>query len=339
MILDAASLTRFQGCKRSYLLALDWQVRLWSPKRLFDSILRRSIFDLSSGTDIDLVASSARERFLSTAADPGLDARGNTYELAKDWCALLETILRTLPKITLLALAEVPNARLSSLAEWRFSSHADDSGTLHRWITVDRWDEDALAREMHGWYTFGDIAVAGQGMVLHAIEIGQQRHGHHATSWTRAYRHPGLPNLKMHFRRRDGRKFQGWDPVYLADDPRANVQAWVDQAWAEGATPLLLHHVTVNPPPDDVCADTRAQMLMEVLRMRELAEERASQPWHTQAMSRGQCDLWVPCPYQYCCHAPRLVDPRETGLYDRRDAPARDRKQDDVRSKAIPVVL
>jgi hypothetical protein len=111
---------------------------------------------------------------------------------------------------------------------------------------------------------------------------------------------------------------EGWTPVYLVDKPRANVEKWVDQLWADGAAEPHLKHITVAVPSKEVCDDARQQLRHETLSMRSTRNI----PWQTHPMSRGACDGMVPCPFQYVCYSdqrPELVEIDKIGLYQRRE--------------------
>jgi hypothetical protein len=318
LTIDAHSLTLYQSCRRRFLLDHDYRPVLWRPHSLFNACLRAGILELSKGADVAETAIDARARFMQTAANPGMDARGDTYTLAKDYCALLDTVLRAVAYERVPKLSEVPPARLNSSIAWRFLSHADESGTLHRWITVDSWGEDDLARELHGWYVFGDMAMAQQPMVLHVIVVGQVRAGRRASLWARAWQHPSIPTLRIRFRRSEGQSFNGWKPYRIADHHDVDADAWVEQMYKEGAAQELMRTVNVKLPGPDVLSDTARQVMTEARAMQELALERGSTTYLALPMSRGACDGLVPCPFQSVCYSTNISNPKDLGLYQLR---------------------
>lgn len=294
-MLDAPSLTTFQRCRRWYLFRSEYLPERWLPKILFDSCLREAVFLLSNGEDPKKAADTANARFMRIAADSGLDVVGvNPYRIAQDYCAMLDTITRALSKTQLMCVRVDPQSPQS----WSLSCWIDDTGTLHRWITVSRWDEDAMAREAHSWATVGDMAIADSPMILHVIEIGQQRNGRHGAAWSRAYKHPSLHNLKHHFRRRDGKSFQGWDSVYLADDSRHDADAWVNQAWEEGALEPLIHEIRFKP----LSESARSETLVQIEQITEEIKELDGKGWKDLPMSRPACDGFPPCPFSFVCY-------------------------------------
>jgi hypothetical protein len=330
--LDATTLTDWQDCRRRALLNADWRYTRWRPKSLLDACLRQGISRLCSGATPDLphILADARSQFMQAAANPGLDTLHPPYQVAKDHCAMISTILTGIARLTLLVTKGVPPVRLSSRLSWRTLSPADESGMLHRWITVDHWDQTRLMREMHGWRVFGDIAITGRPLTLHVIVIGQERKGRRASPWARAWKHPTMPKLKLRFKRNDGSSFNGWLPVYLADDPYGDVDAWVDQMYREEAARELIVHVPINTPSESVCAGTRAQVMLEGSHMLDAWVDRGAVPWSSWPMSRGACDGMVPCVFQYLCHAETVQDPEKVGLYQRRaGVGARSTEQDD----------
>jgi hypothetical protein len=207
--------------------------------------------------------------------------------------------------------------KLTESIDWQPLAWADESGQLHRWVIIDRWDEDAKWRDIHSWRTIGDIVVCEAPMMLHIVEIGQMRNERRQSSWTRAWRHPKIANFnKMHFRSKDGTPLIDWKPIYLADDIHADHDAWVDQMAEEGETGRLIHYVTVNVPNREVCVDTKSQLIMIGDEARIAMLCRAPGVWTAYPMTRGACDLYSnPCSYQECCYTDKLVDIEALGIY------------------------
>jgi hypothetical protein len=346
-ILDATVLTNLQSCQRQALLFADWQPIKWRPKSLFDHCLRNAIVTLSSGIDAATVAIEARAEFMEKAANPGLDILGKMkpgygpYTIAKDYCAMLDTILRSLSRLTLLKLSPVPMT-----VDWCFLSRQDDLGQLHRWITVDHWDEDELTRQLHSWYTIGDVVFAEAPMMIHAIEIGRQQNGRRSSPWARIFKNPDLPNLKLRFRgktqwsdgvrsstgkhetRKKSGELKGWIPVYLADMLNFSPDAWVEQLWNEGLAQELVHHITVNVPSEPVCQDTRIQIRTEAERLHRLLEGHTAETWATLPMSRAACDPpGRPCPFQPACYSEQIVQLENLGLFSRRNRSSQNMKE------------
>ena len=320
LVLDATRISEYQACQRKLLLSHDWRVVRWRPKTLFDACLRRGILAMAAGTSAEQTAADVSAFFMQTAANPGLDLTAtDPFTLAKDYCAMLDTVLRALARRPLMVLHERPPETLSSALQWRFLAHADDSGTLHRWITADGWRQADLARELHSWWVMGDISVAEVPMVLHVVEIGRLSKGRRASPWARGWKHPAMPSLRMRFVKQDGAALTNWKPHYLADDRDADPDAWVEQMEHEGVTGMLIHHVPVNCPPADVCLQTRAQIMLEARRIDELITERVSSPYSALPMSRNACDGGlVPCPFQDACYTTTPIDLATLGLYQTR---------------------
>lgn len=318
MDLDASILTTYQGCKRKFILNSQWRSRKWRPHTLFDACLRRAIVKISDGLDPVEAASDARAWFMQTAANPGIETLDNPFIVAKDWCAMLDTILRALGKLTLLTLKDVPQIRLNSWLWWRPLCHQDDSGQLHRWITVDSWSQDDLMRELHSWFVTGDICLTRSPMMLHVIEIGRMYKGRRASPWARAWRHPGIPSLRLRFKKKDGGDLKTWKPVYLSDrESDKDADSWVEQLYSEQVAQHLMHHIAINLPPDSICADTQRQVLLEALAIRDLEGENPS--YKSLPMSRAMCDGLTPCHFQPVCFNDKLVEINTLNLYTARD--------------------
>lgn len=295
LILDAPKLTIFQRCARRHVLERSWKPSRWHPKTLFDACLRRAILDLSSGKPKEKVADGAVARFMETAANPGLDTVTDPYVLAKDFTAMLRTILEALSRLTLLAVKMGPTVELSPDLSWRVSAFQDESGLLHRWQTVERADADTLARELHSWHVFGDMAAAQVPMALHLIEVGTQRKGRRHTAWCRCYKHPSLMGY-FKFRSKYGAKLQGgWKPVWYADSTTQDPKTWVDLMESDRLS--LIHHVDVKQLSEEHIEQFRQEVAFEAKRMAELPH------WQDVPRFRPACDWPTVCPFQPVCYS------------------------------------
>ena len=280
----------------------SWKPARWRAKVLFDACLRKGVMSLARGGKVEQVAADARSQFLLIAADPGLDMIGDPYREAKNWCALLEVVLRWISLQTLPVLMDVPTVRVDGLA-WKVIAWGDDAAGLHRWVTVDSWDTDALSRELHSWRTIGDIVMTKRPMTLHVIELGQHRAGKHIGAWSRTFYHPGLPNLKWRFNKPED---TSWKSVYFADQRVMCAEEWVTAAERDGALSKLSHELLVKVPNEAAVEDTIRQMKSEARAMQELLELRGT--YRDEPMSRAACDLYVPCMYQPVCYSDGAVD-------------------------------
>lgn len=315
--MDAHQIGEWQSCRRLWRLSSDYRRLRWPPKRLFDALLRQGILSISNGASAERVTIESRVQFMQSAANPGLDISTDPYRAAKDWCAMLDTILRALEKQGVPAkLKEHPPVRLNSLTSWEPTAYLADS-QLHRWITLDSWGENDLSRELHGWRVMGDIALTKLPMILHVIEIGQSRNGRRASSWVRAWKHPAMPSLQMRFKKKGGGEFQGYKPHYLPDQRNGDPEAWVEQMFREGAAQELLHEIRVNVPPEPRCAEVSREVLAESAEMRTLSIEKMG--WRDLPMSRNYCDTFYSCPFQEVCYSDGLVEIEKMGLYQSRE--------------------
>src|SRR4029077_996989 len=121
MILPAASLSDLQSCPRKTLLSTDWEILHLRPKQLLDGCLRKGILAISQGGDVGETVKGVRAEFLQAAANPGMaTAPGvDSYKLAMDLCAMLETILRAAARMGLPHLGEHPGIKLNSTTLWQ----------------------------------------------------------------------------------------------------------------------------------------------------------------------------------------------------------------------------
>lgn len=276
-----------------------WKPSRWRAKLLFDATLRKGIVQLAKGGKVAQVAADARSQFLLIAADPGLDMIGDPYKESKDWCALLEVMLRWMALQPLPKLMDVAPIKLNGFT-WKVSAWGDENGMLHRWITVDAWNADALSRELHSWRTIGDMVATKLPMTLHVLELGQHRSGKHTGAWSRAFYHPGLASLRWRFIKPENTT---WKPIYFADQRILCAEDWVAAAGLEGALGKLSHDVPVAVPQPAQVEDTLRQMGQEAASMKALAGD-----WSAQPMSRPACDLYVPCVYQPVCYSSDVVE-------------------------------
>jgi hypothetical protein len=316
MILSASSLTDLQSCPRKILLSTDWEILKLRPKQMLDSCLRRGILSITQGGDAAAIAEQFKLEFLQAAANPGMDTpRGaKPYEIAKDHVAMIQTILRAAKRMGLPVLRESPVVPLTSTTDYQPLAFTDGV-MLHRIITVDRWDDAALSRELHSWYTIGDQAVTGLPLTLHVIETGQTRNGRRASPWARGWRHPTLRNAhRIRFLHKDGSTFKGWTPVWLADERELDAEEWVEAMWREGAVAACWKDIAVASPTMAQRSTTLGQLRLEAHHMSVLISERQSNPWSALPMHRGSCDGMVPCGWQEACYR-NGTDVQQSGLY------------------------
>ena len=317
---NATRLDTWQQCPRRELLLREWTPLKWRQKALFTAVFRRAVFAVSNGADPRQTADDAKAMFMTVAANPGIEhaPTQKPYLISKEWCAILDTSVRNLGRLTLLKLHDAPHMELARNGlkpmEWEPSSWMDDSGQLHRWIVTDDWNYDDLCRELHSWHTIADVVIYQVPMMLHVLLIGQQRNERRHSSWARGFRHPSIPTLRMRFRKQDGTALDGWKPVFLSDN-KADPDDWLNQMAQEGECERLLKHVTVEVPSPDACEYTRRQILDELTTING-----HSRPWYQTPMSRGACDFPFACPFQPVCYTEKLVDIERLGFYKQNHA-------------------
>ena len=300
MTLSASSLTTFQSCARRFSLEREYRALRVRPKVLLEEILRYAIVDLSHGRSVKDVTDEACTQFLERAARPGLDTLHDPFTLARDLCALMSNVLEYLSRTVLLTMKPAKGD-----SQWSMSSLVDESGALHRWITVSRWDEDARYRELHSWAVFGDCCAAQQGMWLHVIEIGEARKGHQHSPWCRAYKHPVIAG-HFRFRKHDGSSLKGeWKPVWFQDSDQNTSRAWVDLMQADNIE--LIHHLQIRDPLPEHVSQFHRELSAEYSRAESLPG------WTQVPMSRAACDMPYMCPWQPICYGPAGIDPETAG--------------------------
>jgi len=314
---DAAIIHSKQSCLRKVNLESEWRLTKFRPKSLFDMLLRRGILQLSANKPIQHVVAEASAAYLEKAANPGLDLLGgrDPYSVAKGWVAMLETVLHGLAKTQIPVLHDPLPVKLTASIDYKFLSWADDSGQLHRWVTVDTADNETIYREMHSWRTFGDICLARVPMILHLIVIGRQQElGKFTSAWSRIWRHP---SPRLHVYKFSKPKGESWKAIYRQQTDW-NAEEWVEKAWQENAIQPLLQDMLVEEPPENIRLDTLRQVVEEGIEARKATQE----DWRSLPMSRGACDLYnTPCIWQSACYSKQLVEIDTLGLYSRRTVP------------------
>ena len=135
---------------------------------------------------------------------------------------------------------------------WQCACFQDDTGTLHRWATIDKIEDSIPMAELHSWYVSGDMLAARVPMQLHLIEIGSQRHGHQHSPWCKAFKHPAVAG-RFAFQKQDGRPLQGdWKPVWYQDSTANNAKDWVDMMQRDNVR--LIRHLQLKQASEKLCA-------------------------------------------------------------------------------------
>lgn len=310
MLLWHKPVTSIQRCKRRYALENEWKVRRWHVKDLFHKVWREAIIGISNGADAAQAADEACTKFLEACADPGIDTLADPYILARDFCAILSTSLEAVSRMVLLSM-KLPDKCAVGEHIWQPMAMADESGNLHLWIAVERWDIDTKFRVLHSWEVFGDCCAARSGMSLHVIEIGRQSKGHQHTPWARVFAHPSLHNIHKFQKQDGGRLEQSWKTKWYQDSDRNNAKDWVDMMLTDNVA--MFHHLEVKEPSEETFRQFRIDMAYESGKMMEALRN----TYLNYPMERPQCDL-PPCPFQEVCYAPGLVNIEAIGLYERR---------------------
>lgn len=311
MILSADLLSTLQRCPRRYMIEQEYSTVRWPPKSMLEVALRRAIAQISTGADVMITSQGACTWLLEKAAREGLDTLHDPYTLARDYCAILHTVLEALSRLSLLAVKAGPVVQLGETEHcWKINAFQDESGLLHRWAFVTRWDEDTKWRELHSWQCFGDCAAGQVGMMLHVVEIGQQHNGHQHTDWARSYKHPAIHN-HYKFRKVDGGKLEAsWIPVWYQSSDKNDPKTWVDLMQQDGVN--LIHHINIAEPAKEHVQDFYAEIDQEAERISVLGA------WNTVPRSRPACDFPTPCQWQAACYSrPQVIDIASIGGYTR----------------------
>jgi hypothetical protein len=316
--LNAHKLATWQRGRRLYAIEQTQRYLPWHPTALFSTCMRHAIFHMSSGMPREEATQRAVSLFVAKCKSPGLDTRygTNTYTLAMDFCATIRTILAYLERITLTTLTEIapvniPHTYIPDLnISWSFLSHVDEAGILHRWVFVDRIDEDRIFKELHKWETIADIIVYGSPMMLHLVAIGQTISGRRYSPWCRAYKNPVIAG-QIRFQKRKGHLTDNWTPIYFADNPKNDPDHWLDQMLEDGAHEGLMFHKTVGEPEPSHVEHFYRDMRYEAKQMLSMD---VSKPLDLP-MCRVSCDVPFACPHQVVCYSLTATF-ENSGLYE-----------------------
>jgi hypothetical protein len=228
---------------------------------------------------------------MNLAADPGLlvEEGLDSYSLSSDMCALLETSLTALSRMPLLALEKLKPIELET---WTYNplSWKDESGAMHRWTFVDRWDEDTFNREMHSWATAADLAFYETPLTIHAIVVGHRRLSRQISPWTRGKIQPVIGKLR--FTDNDA-----WKNVWYSDF-KGGPDEWVDAMIRDDSVSKLVHHATIKEFSTDVAKRVKNEFKQVVESMR-LQLDNCENPLGLP-MSRHSCERcsWMPACYR-----------------------------------------
>ena len=242
-------------------------------------------------------AREACTRFRQAATNPGLDTGSDPWTLTQDYCAALETILEAAGRTQVPQFGAMPPVALGDGATWAVRAfYTSAEGRLVRWASVDRTDDAAVARELHSWHVFGDMATTGLPLTLNLVELGTYRAGHRYSWWTRTFAHPAIPR-QFKFRSRSGGALQGaWRGVWFRDSGLDPAE-WVDLMARDGIR--LVHTLEVQPISEAAREEFRRQVLLEAARLAALGS------WTSVPMFRAACDWPGTCPWQHKCYAAR----------------------------------
>lgn len=318
MLLNHQLLTTFQRCKRRYALERDWKVDRWRPRQLFEKLWREAIFVMSNGAKAEEAAQNACTLFLEQAARPGLDILTDPYTIARDYCSIFCTSLEAVSRAGLLSYEPPLPVTIGDHA-WQTSAFRDESGLLHAWFAVERWDRGTMAQKLHSWEVFGDCAANQVGMTLHVIEIGRMAGGHQHTPWARIYAHPAIHGHHR-FQQVDGTKLEGsWKPKWYQDSDKNNASDWVDMMEADNVVGVRTVEVKElsKEHVEQFCREVKALAYQMTIHDVGTGEH----GWQDMPMSRPSCDI-PPCPWQDLCYCPSgVTNIKLIGLYSRRVLP------------------
>lgn len=320
--LDGHKLSTWQRGRRLYAIESQYRYLPWHPRNLFASVMRRAIFAQSSGVPRTQVTLDAIQQFIARAKQPGLDTPygSDNYTIAMDWCAMIRTILAYLERITLVVVDEIKPIPVSHAyvpdidIRWSFLAHADEGGMLHRWVFVDRIDEDTVLKELHKWEVIGDIIVHESPMMLHFVAVGQMINGRRYSPWCRAYLNPVIAG-QIRFGKKKGQLSENWKPIFFADNPNNNPDHWLDQMIEDEAHEPLMLHKTVGQPDqshvDNFYRDLRyeARQILNAESSPEFTDPLAL------PMCRVSCDVPFVCPHQTVCYSLKTTF-ENSGLYE-----------------------
>lgn len=313
-MMTATQLTVLQNCARKAVLEREWRVRKWRPRALFNDCLERLVINIGVGKDAEKCGLEAYTQFMQRANNPGLDlAYGIApYDLACDFAWALRVVAELLKRIVMLPMRQmIPPVQLVPATDyyWLPESMADESGALHWWHAVERFDQNELTRQGHAW-RWGDMAACEVPLTLHLIEIGYLRNGHLHGDLTRIFQHPSVSKYK--FRHQNGKALEGWKALWLQDTyEKIPLKRWCDLMTEDLVAPV--HHIMLKQPEPWQREEFVFEVAAETNRLESLPKD-----WRKVPKSRAACDLFGGCPYQPLCFGPQDASPEKMGAYVQR---------------------
>lgn len=330
--LSAADLEQFETCPRRY----QW-TRTYAPFRisLTGALYSALHAGLTASGTLD-PETSARNRLMALAAQPGLDIEGEGMYDAATHLASLAGILTVYLRggegaWTRVAAKEIsaegkvsdPNpppprpARvtwerhkhrfdpqaapvISSSFLWESSCYEAPDSYLRRVVLVDHWNEDRRVEEQSSWRTVAECALLDRPVLLNVITIGKSLRNRRYSAWTKGLLHPNSHQLR--FMGRHGNLGNDWNEIWR-ERWNGSTDRWLGVMQADGVMKDLVRSVKVSVPGH------RQEIVNDILRMqREMAALSANPP-----MRRAGCFGFSRCQYVPMCHGGREVTPGEMG--------------------------
>jgi hypothetical protein len=262
----------------------------------------------------------AHDTVMDLAGKFGVEtSRPDPYDLMVHYAHLAEVLARVVRQPETDPFTKVGTYKFYDPDSWLVAG-----GTrIMRLVIVDRWSDNRLQAELHGWRTIGDVCVTGLPMTLRVLVIGEQVNGRRHGYWTKAKQHPYTKQLRWKRTRGDQELGESWKTVWR-EQSQVSADKWIEGMARDGVLRESAFEVKVKVPEqyqrDRVLEDiTRISDEMQALRAGKV----------TPPMTRSACDAVIggPCRLQCVCYAPTEIRLDETGMFERRKRGNQNRQQ------------
>jgi hypothetical protein len=283
--MNAREIESFERCTQRFSYEREWEPFEISPTEL----LRTSVVSgLASGE-------SCKDSVLKLASQRNLTANlADPYASVQHHAAIAEVIERHV-QLTLGPIKPVPSEG------WSTDALLDGKGNLHRFLFVDRWDEDRMREESHSWRTLGDLIYLKHPLYWNVYVLGASKEGRRYGNWSRGFLHPQSRQLRFCLKSGGEGK---WEPVWR-ERTQYSPDDWMKVMSKDGILEKSMLRIRVPISRND----------RRVLEAKEdLVRIQVSMASLVPQKSRSACD-WPVCPFQAACWNGRGIEAE--GIYRR----------------------
>lgn len=283
--MNAREIESFERCTQRFSYEQEWEPFAISPTELLRTSVQSGLASGEASKDILLRLASQRN-LPANLPDP--------YASVQHHASLAEIVERHV-QLTLGALTPVKHGF------WKTDALLDAKGNLHRFLFVDRWDEDRMREESHSWRTLGDLIYLKHPLYWNVYVLGASREGRRYGNWSRGFLHPQSRQLRFCLKSGGEGK---WEPVWR-ERTQYSPDDWMKIMSKDGILEKSILRIRVPISRND----------RRVLEAKDdLVRIQESIASFVPRKSRSACD-WPVCPFQAACWNGRGIEAE--GIYRR----------------------